>query len=240
MLILRSCQQVAFMSTSYELFLKWRELKKFPSDRSAALELCGSQSTVNGWKMRGSNAEAHLIERMCKDLGQDPIPYIMRAFEEAAKGDAKRALSRILKNYSKNAIVVFGCVFALGMLQEAHASTQGAIESIGGAHPIHYAKYRRRRRSRRFLRCMSKASTPLAFYIEQDYGLTTMHHTWPTNELVCQANVYLEDKRTRKFTWSMGWLAACRQIPGFTKRRSRNSETARSPDLSPSQFAKAA
>lgn len=111
------------MSVSYELFLQWKTLKNFASDRAAALELVGSASTVDNWKRRGSNGEAHVIERMCKDLGVDPIPYIMRCFEEAAKGDAKRALSRILKSYSKHGVVFFGCVFALGMQPEAQGSS---------------------------------------------------------------------------------------------------------------------
>ncbi len=128
------------MSASYELFLKWKDKKNYVSIRAAALDLCGNDKTVYMWNTRGSNASADLIERMCKDLGEDPIPYIMRAFEEAAKGDAKRALSRILKNYSKSAVVIFGCVFALGIQPEAHASTQAAISLKEAAQHIHYAK----------------------------------------------------------------------------------------------------
>ncbi|MGH8050102.1 MAG: hypothetical protein ACREPB_05525 [Arenimonas sp.] len=87
------------MSTTYELFTRWRIAKGYPSDLQGTIALGLTQGVSYHWK-QGRNATADIIERMCKDLGLDPMFYIIKGFEEAAQGDAKRTLARAAKRFA--------------------------------------------------------------------------------------------------------------------------------------------
>ncbi len=87
------------MTATFRLFERWRASKKIESLRAAADELGVSKQGPTDWK-NGHNAKAHVIERMAKDLGEDPVPVIIEALTEAEKdADAKRALQRLAKRF---------------------------------------------------------------------------------------------------------------------------------------------
>lgn len=99
------------MGATYQLFERWMAAKGHASLRAAADALGVSKQGPTDWK-KGHNASAHVVERMCKDLGEDPVPVILEAFAEAARdADAKRALQRLAKRFKGPALAL-----ALGAL----------------------------------------------------------------------------------------------------------------------------
>jgi len=99
------------MSATWELFERWKSRMGHESNNAAASELGTARQTVQNWK-EGRNGEAHFIERMAKDLGEDPVPVILEAFAEAARdAEARRALQRLAKRFRGAAIAL-----ALGAL----------------------------------------------------------------------------------------------------------------------------
>lgn len=121
------------MSATWELFERWKASKGFDSNNAAALSLGTTRQTVHNWK-EGRNGEAHVIERMCSDLGEDPVPVILQAFAEASRdAQAKRALQRLAKRFRGA-----GLVAALGALPylsaspvSAHSAETGHCEGSG-------------------------------------------------------------------------------------------------------------
>ncbi len=99
------------MGATYQLFERWMAAKGHASLRAAADALGVSKQGPTDWK-NGHNASAHVVERMCKDLGEDPVPVILEAFAEAARdAEAKRALQRLAKRFRGAALAI-----ALGAL----------------------------------------------------------------------------------------------------------------------------
>lgn len=99
------------MSATWELFERWKARKGHESNNAAASDLGTARQTVQNWK-DGRNGDAHFIERMAKDLGEDPVPVILEAFAEAARdAEAKRALQRLAKRFRGAALAI-----ALGAL----------------------------------------------------------------------------------------------------------------------------
>jgi hypothetical protein len=99
------------MSATWELFERWKARKGHESNNAAASDLGTARQTVQNWK-DGRNGDAHFIERMAKDLGEDPVPVILEAFAEAARdAQAKRTLQRLAKRFRGAALAV-----ALGAL----------------------------------------------------------------------------------------------------------------------------
>lgn len=87
------------MSATLAVFRRWKEAKKIESDRAAMGELGLSHGAAVHWK-NGKNGDAHMIERMCSDLGEDPVPVILEAFAEAARdASARKALQRLARRY---------------------------------------------------------------------------------------------------------------------------------------------
>lgn len=66
------------------LFDRWKKVKarekglKTLSDYEAARMLGVSRNAVSQWRNRPSQAGAHLIVRMCADVGEDLAPCLMR------------------------------------------------------------------------------------------------------------------------------------------------------------------
>lgn len=99
------------MSATWELFERWKARNGHASNSAGAEALGTARQTVQNWK-EGRNAEAHFIERMAKDLGEDPVPVILEAFAEAARdAEARRALQRLAKRFRGAALAL-----ALGAL----------------------------------------------------------------------------------------------------------------------------
>lgn len=78
------------MNATTELLDRYREVKGIKSDNAAALSLGVKRQTINNWRMRGSQAEPHLIERMCDAVGADPAPWLLRALREQSRLEANR------------------------------------------------------------------------------------------------------------------------------------------------------
>lgn len=156
------------MSATTDLFADWKQAKGYTTDSAAADALRVSKQAVHNWRDRDGNAEAHVLERMAADLGRDPVPYILRAFSEAAKSaDAARSLSRLARKLGAACVALLAV--APLMLHSSHAEAAGAQNAQNATvHPIHYAKWLtvRVRRFRAWYRDFLEPSpcSPLASY----------------------------------------------------------------------------
>lgn len=87
------------MSATWALFERWKTAKGHASNNAAALALGSTRQTVQCWK-DGRNGGAEVIERMCADLGEDPVPVILQAFAEAARDtEDRKALQRLARRF---------------------------------------------------------------------------------------------------------------------------------------------
>lgn len=128
------------MNATLELFEDWKKAKGFETDSAAGHALGLSRQTVNNWRSRGGNAEAHIIERMAADLGKDPIPYILRAFSEASKSaEAGRSLARMAKKLAASSLAL------LLAWTPFSAPTASDVIGLGNSRDIHYAQYAMRK-----------------------------------------------------------------------------------------------
>lgn len=66
------------MNTTITLFERYKASMQARSDRRAAMALGVKVQTVSNWRTRGSQAEAATIDAMCKQLNEDPMPWLMR------------------------------------------------------------------------------------------------------------------------------------------------------------------
>lgn len=152
------------MSATFELFTRWRSAKGFTTDAEAARYLRIHVSTITPWKLHGRNGSPAVIERMAKDLGEDPVPTILKAFSEAARdAEDRKTLGRLARS-------VGAACLALLMLAPwtQQASAHSHRDSSAAAHPIHYAKWRiaARRRLQAWFRAFAEYSpcSPLALH----------------------------------------------------------------------------
>lgn len=85
------------MSATNDLFARWKAHKGIETDSEAARVLNVSHGAPHHWR-QGRNGSAAVIERMAKDLGEDPVPVILQAFAEAARdAEDKRTLGRLAR-----------------------------------------------------------------------------------------------------------------------------------------------
>ncbi len=115
------------MSTTVELFERFKAHLTVQADHAAGQILGVKPQTISNWRTRGSQAEPKLIELMCRKLGEDPMPWLLRAQAEQAHDPAnemvwKRVASRL--GVSLSAIALF-----LGRSHEAAA--QGVNNLVG-------------------------------------------------------------------------------------------------------------
>lgn len=78
------------MTATTELLDMYRRARELKSDNAAALSLGVKRQTINNWRMRGSQGEPHLIERMCDAIGEDPGPWLLRALAEQSPASANK------------------------------------------------------------------------------------------------------------------------------------------------------
>jgi len=107
------------VSSTYELFSQWKAAKGHKSDNAGAIALGVTRGAVSLWKS-GRNADADVIERLAKELGQSPAAWAARAMSEQAKGEAARAWARIAKQLSTAAVLAV--VAALPLTSQAAVS----------------------------------------------------------------------------------------------------------------------
>lgn len=77
------------MSTTWKLFERWRDKKKFTSNAEAAAALRVPRQSVQNWK-NGHNGALHLIERMANDLGEDVATLALAIWQETTKDPADK------------------------------------------------------------------------------------------------------------------------------------------------------
>ena len=78
------------MTATTELLDMYRQARNLKSDNAAALSLGVKRQTINNWRMRGSQGEPHLIERMCEAIGLDLGPWLLRALAEQSPAAANK------------------------------------------------------------------------------------------------------------------------------------------------------
>jgi hypothetical protein len=109
------------MSATYELFQRWKAAKKFESDAAAMRSLSLHPTALTPWKA-GRNGSAAVIEKMAKDMGEDPVPVILQAFAEAARdAEDRKTLGRLARKLGAACIALF--MLAPMFSSSAHAAT---------------------------------------------------------------------------------------------------------------------
>ncbi len=84
------------MSATYELFTAWKAKKGLTSDNQGALALGVTRMAASAWK-NGRNAEIPLIERMAKELKEDPAAWAMMVLAERTIGEERRAIEKLAR-----------------------------------------------------------------------------------------------------------------------------------------------
>lgn len=134
--MLTLCQPGAYMSQSYDLFCRWKHVKKIQSDNAGAIALGVTRATVSSWK-QGKNAEIQYIEQMALEIGDSPETWSALVMAERSNSEAEKAAwKRIAQKLASVAMAL-----ALGV---GFASPRDAQASAGGfdaAPSIHYAKW---------------------------------------------------------------------------------------------------
>jgi len=93
------------MSVTYRLFQRWTAKKKIPSAAEGCAALGLERQAATYWKS-GRNAEAHIIERMAIDLGEEPAGYILAAnAEKVRNSDERTTLLRTAKRLGYAALL---------------------------------------------------------------------------------------------------------------------------------------
>lgn len=93
------------MPVTYDLFLKWKTLRKINSERKALIELKMSSGAAVHWK-NGRNAETYIIEKMANDLGENAAMWAALAMEEQSRGESARSWARIAKQLGSTATAI--------------------------------------------------------------------------------------------------------------------------------------
>ena len=86
------------MSATFELYSRWKNAKGHKSDRQGAIALGVSPQTVQFWK-DGRNGQPDIIEKMARDLDEDPIKTILAAYAEKETGNSKKVLVKLSKRF---------------------------------------------------------------------------------------------------------------------------------------------
>lgn len=78
------------MSATLELLERYKAAHGITSDNAAALSLGLKRQTVSGWRKLGKQAEAHVIARMARALGEDALRWLALVESERAHSEADR------------------------------------------------------------------------------------------------------------------------------------------------------
>lgn len=118
------------MNTTTELFDRYKASLELRSDRQAALRLGVKVQTVSNWRTRGSQAEAATIDSICKQLGEDPMPWLLRIQSE--QGGTESANSKVWQNVAMRLGVSLSAL-ALVLDGLAAAATTGWASAMEGS-----------------------------------------------------------------------------------------------------------
>ena len=116
------------MSATNDLFTRWKAHMRLQSDREAAAKLGLSHGAPHLWRT-GRNGSAAVIERMAKDLGEDPVPVILQAFAEAARdAEDKRTLGRLARRLGAACVALLA--LAPWMMPSSAYAAQNAAQGV--------------------------------------------------------------------------------------------------------------
>ncbi len=118
------------MNTTTILFDRYKNSLAVRSDRQAALSLGVKVQTVSNWRTRGSQAEAATIDAMCHQLGEDPMPWLLRIQAEQG-GDTSRN-GRVWRRVATRLGVSLP-VLAVTLNMLAEATARGVTAAVGGS-----------------------------------------------------------------------------------------------------------
>lgn len=115
------------MSVTFELFNRWADAQKYTSIRQAVLALGLKPQAATYWK-EGRNAEAHIIEKMASDLGENASAYILAAAAEKVRSaDEKRTLLRLARQFGYAAMVMIALSPTLSLNNISCVPTVGTM-----------------------------------------------------------------------------------------------------------------
>lgn len=147
------------MSQSYDLFCRWKHVKKIQSDNAGAIALGVTRATVSSWK-QGKNAEIQYIEQMALDIGDSPETWSALVMAERSNSEAEKAAwKRIAQKLASVAMAL-----ALGIGFASPREVQAAVGGFDVAPSIHYAKLQVARLSA-FASCRHVTSCALCCFI---------------------------------------------------------------------------
>jgi hypothetical protein len=90
------------MSQSYDLFCRWKHVKKIQSDNAGAIALGVTRATVSSWK-QGKNAEIQYIEQTALDIGDSPETWSAWLWPSAAiRRPRKRLASELRRSWRRS------------------------------------------------------------------------------------------------------------------------------------------
>lgn len=119
------------MSQSYDLFCRWKHVKKIQSDNAGAIALGVTRATVSSWK-QGKNAEIQYIEQMALDIGDSPETWSALVMAERSNSEAEKAAwKRIAQKLASVAMAL-----ALGVGFASPRDVQAAMRA--GSEPTVY------------------------------------------------------------------------------------------------------
>jgi len=119
------------MSATIELFELFKQHLKVRSDHAAGQILGVKPQTVSNWRTRGSQAEPKLIETMCHKIGEDPVPWLLRAQADQAHDPANVLVWKRLA--SRLGVALTAIALLLGRSGEVVAQAFSALDSLNGA-----------------------------------------------------------------------------------------------------------
>jgi len=119
------------MSQSYDLFCRWKHVKKIQSDNAGAIALGVTRATVSSWK-QGKNAEIQYIEQMALDIGDSPETWSALVMAERSNSDAEKAAWQRIAQ--KLASVAMALLLGVGL-----ASPRDVQAAVGhsASDPVH-------------------------------------------------------------------------------------------------------
>lgn len=99
------------MNATTRLLGHYRENLGIKSDNAAAKSLDIKRQTINNWRKRGSQAEPHLIARMCDAIGEDPASWLLQVMCEQSRLDANRRVwQRLSQRFGLGVVTVLTMV----------------------------------------------------------------------------------------------------------------------------------
>jgi len=86
------------MTATTDLLDLYKERLGYDSDNAAAKSLGLSRQTLSNWRVRLSQGEPYVIERICAALDMESGPWLLRLLSEQADKDVNRKVWRSLRN----------------------------------------------------------------------------------------------------------------------------------------------